>query len=86
MLHRGSEVKKRLIITAFKMELQNWVGSMHDNMMEVMDVAEAKEGTLMKLDIRNVTRNCDGLQRNGQETVPGAHFMHQRRSELRMQP
>ena len=31
----------------------NWVGSLHDNMMKVMDVAEAKEGRLMELDIRN---------------------------------
>ena len=28
--------------TAFKMELQNWVGSLHGNMMRVMDVAETK--------------------------------------------
>ena len=34
------------------MELQDWVGSLHDNMMKVMDVAEAKEGRLMELDIR----------------------------------
>ena len=24
--------------TAFKMKVQNWVGSLHDNMMKVMDV------------------------------------------------
>ena len=39
--------------TALKMELQNWVGSLHDNMMKVMGVAEAKEGRLMELDIKN---------------------------------
>ena len=39
--------------TAFRMELQNWVGSLHDNMMKVMDFAEAKEGRLMQLDIRS---------------------------------
>ena len=38
---------------AFRMELQNWVGSMHHNMMKVMDVAEASEGRLMELDVRN---------------------------------
>ena len=36
--------------TAFKMELQNWVGTLHDNMVKVMDVAQAKEGRLMELD------------------------------------
>ena len=39
--------------TAFKMEFQKWVGSLHDNMMRVMDVEETKEGRLMELDIRN---------------------------------
>ena len=39
--------------TAFKMELQNWVGSLHANMRKVMGVAEAKEGRLMLLDIKN---------------------------------
>ena len=39
--------------TAFKMELQNWVGSLHDIMLKVMDVADAKEGRLMELDIKN---------------------------------
>ena len=43
----------RETFTAFKMELQNGVGSLHDNMMKVMDVARAKEGRLMKLDFRN---------------------------------
>ena len=40
--------KGRESFTAFKMELQNWVGSLH-----VMDVAEAKVGRLMELDIEN---------------------------------
>ena len=39
--------------TPFKMDLQNGVGSLHDNMMKVMDVAEAKQGRLMELEIRN---------------------------------
>ena len=39
--------------TAFNMELQNWVGTLHERMVKVMDVAEAKEGRLMELDIRN---------------------------------
>ena len=38
--------------TAFKMELQNWVGSLHDNMVKVMDVAHAEEGRLMELDTK----------------------------------
>ena len=56
----------------FKMELQNWVGSLHDNTMKVMDVAEAKVGRLMELDIENAgmsQETVDDFQRNGQETV-----------------
>ena len=35
------------------MEMQNWNVSLHDNMMIVMEVAEAKEYRLMELDNRN---------------------------------
>ena len=69
--------KRSESFTLFKMELQSWVGSLHDNVMKVMDVAETKEGKLMELDTRNA-----GMS---QETEDD--FMHQRRSEeLRMQP
>ena len=50
---------------AFKMKLQNWVGSLHDNMMRVMDVGDAKEGRLKEVDIkncRNVTRKVDDVK------------------------
>ena len=46
-------------------------------MTKDMDVAEAKEGRLMELDIRNAgmsQETVDDLKRNGQETVPSAHF------------
>ena len=46
-------------------------------MTKDMDVAEAKEGRLMELDIRNARMSqekVDALKRNGQETVPSAHF------------
>ena len=66
--------------SAFKMELQNWVGSLHDNMMKVVNVAEPKESRLMELDVRSA--------RISQATVElGAHYMHRKRSEeLRPQP
>ena len=54
-------------LTAFKMELQNWVGSLHDNMMKVMDFAQAKEGRLMQLDIRSAGKSqetVDDIERN----------------------
>ena len=35
--------------TAFKMELQNWIVSLFDNIMKVMDVAASKEKRLMEL-------------------------------------
>ena len=53
--------------TAFKMELQNWVGSLHDNMMKVMDFAEAKEGRLMQSDNRSAgmsQETVDDFERN----------------------
>ena len=67
--------------TAFKMELQNWDGYLNDDMMKAMEVAEADEGRLLELDVRNVTRNSGRRQRLGEETIPGAHCMHQGRSE-----
>ena len=45
--------------------------------MKVMDVAEEKEGRLNGVG----EQECRNATRNGQETVPGAHFMHHRRSE-----
>ena len=47
--------------TAFKMELQNWVGSLHHNMVKVMGVAHAEEGRLMELDIKKTGSS----QKNG---------------------
>ena len=79
--HTWSGEKGSESFTTLKMALQNWVSSLHDNMMKDMDVAEAREGRLTELDIRNA-----GVS---QETVDciGAHFTHQRRSEeLRLQP
>ena len=49
--------------TGVKMELQSWVRSPHDNMMTVMDVAEAKEGRLMELDIRNAGMSQETVDR-----------------------
>ena len=39
--------------TAFKMELQNWVGALHDHMLKVMELAETKEGRITEADVRN---------------------------------
>ena len=52
-------------LNAFKIELQNWVGSLHHNMMKVMEVA--KEGRLMELDVRNAgmsQETVEDLKRN----------------------
>ena len=55
---KGSE-----LFTAFNVELQNWVGSLHDNMVRVM-VAETKEGRLMELDIRNAGKSQETVDDN----------------------
>ena len=60
-------------LTAFKMELKSGVGSLHDNMMKVTDVAE-EEGSLMELDIRN-----PGMS---QETVDDFKEMDRRRYQV----
>ena len=76
--------------TAFKMELQNWVGSLHDNMMTVMDVAETKEGRLMELDIRNARMSqetVEAFKEMDRRLYQMLNLMHQGRSEeLRLQP
>ena len=72
--------------TAFKMELHNWVGSLHDIVMKVMDT---KEGRLMEQDVRKAGMSGDSGGFKGMEdTVPGANCMHQRRrsEELSLQP
>ena len=40
------------LCVAFKMVLQSWIGSLHDNMLNVLEVDPAKEGRLMELDVR----------------------------------
>ena len=68
MLHRGSEAKKRQNtnhrcgVTRRAANRSQHSRSLHDNMMKVMDVTDAKEGRLTELHIRNagnVTRNGD---------------------------
>ena len=39
--------------TAFRMESQTWAGAVHDKMLEVLDTAEANEGRVAEVDIRN---------------------------------
>ena len=48
-------------LTACKMELQDWVGPLRDNMVKFMDVEEAKDGRLVELFSKNA--------RVSQETV-----------------
>ena len=45
--------------TAFKMELQNWVGALHDHMLKVMELAETKEGRITEADVRNAGMSQD---------------------------
>ena len=43
--------------TAFKMELQNWVGTLHDNMMKVMGQKVRQTDGVGHQECRNFTRN-----------------------------
>ena len=47
--------------TAFKMELQNWVGAWHDHMLKVMELAETKEGRITEADVRNTGMSQDTI-------------------------
>ena len=47
--------------TAFKVELQNWVGALHDRMLKVMELAERKEGRITEADVRNAGMSQDTL-------------------------
>ena len=47
--------------TAFKMELQNWVGALHDHMLKVMELAETKEGRITEADVRNTGMSQDTI-------------------------
>ena len=47
--------------TAFKMELQNWVGALHDLMLKVMELAQTKEGRITEADVRNTGMSQDTI-------------------------
>ena len=51
--HVGSGDKNSESFAAWMVELQNWVGSLQDNMLKVMEVAESREGRHTELDVRN---------------------------------
>ena len=55
------------------MELQNWAGSPHDNILQFAENAESREGRLTELDIAGDSGTFQG---NGPETLASAHFMH----------
>ena len=69
--------------TAFKMELQIWVGSLHVKMVKVMDVAEAEEGRLMEFwtsGMQECHKKRWMTSKKWTEKVTGAHFIHKRRT------
>ena len=65
------------------MELQNWAGAMHCNMLKALELAEAKEGRMTR---RNESRSGGRLRRDGQTSVPASPGVHERRGKaLRLQ-
>ena len=55
------------------MELQNWAGAMHDNMLKALELAEAKESRMAEMDVRNA--------KTSQEAVDDFKEMTRRRRE-----
>ena len=51
--HTWSGREGQWIVHSIHHGTADWVGSLRDNMMKVMDVTEVKEGGLLELDIRN---------------------------------
>ena len=43
------------------MELQHWVGALHDHMLKVMEFAETKEGRITEADVRNAGMSQDTI-------------------------
>ena len=39
--------------TAFRMELQGWVSAVHDSMLKVLEIAEAEQGRIAAVSVRN---------------------------------
>ena len=71
-VYRGEKDGETL--TAFRMELQNWAGAMHDSMLQVLETAEAEQG---RIDEANVRKG--GLN---QETVDDFKEMDRRMYQL----
>ena len=84
-VYRGE--KNGETFTAFRMELQNWAGAMHDSMLEVLEIAETKEDRMAEANVRNGGVNqetVDDLQGDGQTTVYRfPRCMHKRSGEER---
>ena len=53
--------KTKESFTAFKMELQKWVGALHDHMLKVIELAETKEGRITEADVRNTGMSQDTI-------------------------
>ena len=69
---------------AFKMELQNWVGALHDKMLKVMELGETKKGRITEADVRNAGTSQDtisDLKRDGSKAVPASRRVHKGRSK-----
>ena len=50
-VYRGD--KNGETFTAFRMELLNWAGAVHDSMLQVLETAEAEEGRIAEANVRN---------------------------------
>ena len=54
--HVWSGEKNSDSFTAFKMELQNVAGALHDDMLKVVETADSGEGRLTQLEVKNDRR------------------------------
>ena len=47
--------------TAFRMDLQSWAGAVHDSMLKVLELADAKEGRMAEADVRSGGLNQESV-------------------------
>ena len=48
-------------LTAFRMELQSWVSAVHDSMLKVLEIAEAEQGRIAAVNVRNGGLNQEAV-------------------------
>ena len=81
-VYRGE--KNDETFTAFRMELQNWAGAVHDSMLQVLAIAEAEQGRIDEANVRNGGLNqetVDDFKEMDRRLVSATRCMQERNGE-----